>query len=170
MRQAVATLLLAALATCAVAEPVSPFILASQETDTLWHYSGRASLRGHFIAAWEISEFDDSEKPEPYLVVRLKVAKSYMRLLPTLPRTPPSSIWLSNTDQALDVLLSKSLASRLKAHKIQRVEGDATVTVTSLGAEVSCDQWSFSAEVVTANIQPGLLARLGPDVTSSGGC
>jgi hypothetical protein len=46
----ISLLLLALVVVRTTASPVSPFTLISNESDYLLHYSGQASLKGHFIA------------------------------------------------------------------------------------------------------------------------
>jgi hypothetical protein len=147
-----------------------PFTFINKNSDGTRFYSGQATVKGRFTVLWEISEFDDRPQPKPYLVVRMEIKKETAKVLPPLPRGEPSILWLRNTDKALDVLLPKKLASDIRAHKFQRVEGDAEITITSLQVGVTCDQWGVSAEVATANALSNAVATNGPDEISSGGC
>jgi hypothetical protein len=146
--------LLALLSGNAFAQP--PLALERINEFSQEFYSGQVTLPAHFIARWDVSENDDRNPPEPYLSVFVILDT---RTVGLFPRAKPGELWLRNTQHALTSLMGKSLAALLSSGSIQRVEGDATIVINKYQAGVDCDQWGYSAELVSAgeirNIESG---------------
>ena len=115
--------------------------------DSVVHFAGTVQISGQFLAAWE--GFD--RKPH-YLRVKFRPDTASRGLLPHATGVGAvEELVLTNSRQAVDLLLGAESAAKLLAKTLLSAEGSATVTIGAYRTVVECDhRWYLAGLVAVA--------------------
>jgi hypothetical protein len=117
------------------------------------HFSGSVQLSGRFSVEW--TDLD-------YLHVLFFPDQPSAALLPyERERGPVKALYLSNSQQAVALLLDTVAARRVLAKKLRAVHGAATLTIRNYRSSVECDSRSYFAELVSTARRTEIVAGLG---------
>jgi hypothetical protein len=144
----------------------SPLKLAepAQETGPSVQFRGQVRISGRFQIEWSVI----NGKPGRLRALFFPDRDS-TRLLPYAAGSKPvEELLLSNSEEAVSILLEPATAQRILARDLLDAEGDATVTIGDYRAVVECDHRWYIARLVSASKVEKMVA--GVREKSSTGC
>jgi hypothetical protein len=127
----------------------SPLKLAKpgKEQDGPVHFRGQVQISGRFLIGWEIIN-----RNRQYLRVLFRPDKESAALLPYAAGSGPvKELLLSNSEQAVSLLLDAASAQRILAKELIDAEGEATGTIHDYSTVVECDHRWYMAHLVSAS-------------------
>jgi hypothetical protein len=124
----------------------SPLKLAHhvRPEDSVVHFIGTVRIAGRFLAAWE--GFD--RKPRHLRVIFRPDTTSSGRLPHATGAGAVEELVLTNSEQAIVMLLGAESAAGLLAKPLLSAEGNATVTIGEYQTVVECDHRWYLARLV----------------------
>ena len=118
------------------------------------HYAGRFPLTGNYVYGY-VTENPEEDVHFGDLELTFTVSQSAAERLPYwTDREPVREIAIRNSERfAKDVVGQKNI-DLLRAHRIERVRGTATIVVDQFRTSVECDHQTSSARFVRSILAP----------------
>ena len=142
----------------------SPF-KAIDTIEGVTRFSGRAILKGRFIASLE-----DSEGQYPHSISLSFIPDSAAQA--TLPYIafygPVEEIRIANEEKALMALVPPAQLKALNAGRTRQVAGDSQIMVSSYAASVDCDTPEYSAFFLSVVVPPDKVVAIRSVGTETG--
>lgn len=142
----------------------SPF-KAIDTIEGVTRFSGRALLKGRFIATRDASEGRHPHNillsfiPDPATQAILPYMAFY---------GPVGNIRITNEEQALMALVPPARLKDLRAGRIGRIAGDSRIMVSSYAATVDCDTPDYSAVFLSVVMPPDKVVAARSSGTATG--
>jgi len=132
------------------------------------HYAGRFPLKGHYVYGY-VTENPEEDVHFGELELEFTVSQSTAERLPYwTDGSPVREITIRNAERFARDVVGPANIAKLKAHRIERVSGTATIVVDQFETSVECDHQTSSARFVRAVLVPERVAE--KRLASASGC